>query len=85
MHTGRTFAPQHGGLEVGVAAGVLDKMVAAHEPLVAQGTQEALLAGVSAGVASQLVRTGKLLVTVRPGAGERPLACMCSDVRFQMR
>lgn len=65
---------QHVGLEVGVAAGVLDQVVASHETLVAQWAEEALFPGVCAGVAGQLVGAGKLLVAVGPGAGERPLA-----------
>lgn len=68
-------AGQHGGLEVWVAAGVLDQVVAAHEALVAQRAQEALLPGVGAGVAGQLVGAGELLLAFGPGAGEGPLAC----------
>ena len=67
------FTPQHRRLEVGVAAGMLDQMVAAHEALIAQWAQEALFSGVGASVTRQLVRAGKLLVTVWPGAGEGPL------------
>lgn len=66
---------EHGGLEVGVAAGVLHQVVAAHEALVAQRAAELLLACVRAVVACQLVRAGKLLGAVRPGAGERALTC----------
>lgn len=68
---GRGLAAQHGRLEVGVAAGVLDQVVAAHEALVAQRAQEALLACVCARVASQLVRTGKFFLAVGPGTGKR--------------
>lgn len=68
-------ARQHGWLEVGVATGVLDQVVAPHEALVAQGAQEALLPRVGAGVASELVGAGELLLTVGPGAGEGPLTC----------
>lgn len=58
-----------------MTAGVLDQVVASHEALIAQGTQEAFLPRVGAGVASQLVRAGKLLLTVAPGAWEGPLTC----------
>lgn len=34
----RTFAVDHGGLEVGVPAGVFDEVVAAHEAFVAEWT-----------------------------------------------
>lgn len=68
---GRALTAQHGRLEVGVAAGVLDQVVAAHEALVAQRAQEALLACVCARVASQLVRTGKFFLAVGPGTGKR--------------
>lgn len=47
--------------EVGVPAGVLDEVVAAHEALVAEWAQEAFLAGVGAQVTGQLVGTGELL------------------------
>ena len=68
-------ASQHGGLEVGMATGVLDQMVTAHEALVAQWAQEALFSCVGAGVAGELIGTGKLFLTVGPGAGEGPLTC----------
>lgn len=58
-----------------MAAGVLDQVVAAHETLVAQWAEEALLPSVGAGVAGQLIRAGKLLLAVGPGARERPLTC----------
>lgn len=58
-----------------MTAGVLDQVVASHEALIAQGTQEAFLPRVGAGVASQLVRAGKLLLAVAPGAWEGPLTC----------
>lgn len=45
-------ASQHGGLEVRMATGVLDQVVAAHKALVAQWAQEALFSRVGAGVAS---------------------------------
>lgn len=72
---GSVVALEHGGLEVRVAAGVLHQVVAAHEALVAQRAAELLLARVRAVVASQLVRAGKLLGAVGPGAGERALTC----------
>ena len=68
-------ASQHGGLEVRVAAGVLDQVVAAHEALIAEGAQEALLPSVGAGVAGELVGASKLLLAFGPGAGEGPLTC----------
>lgn len=73
---GRTLAAcQHGWLEVGVTAGVLDQVVAPHEALVAQGAQEALLPRVSASVAGELVGAGKLLLAVGPGTWKRSLPC----------
>lgn len=67
-------ASQHVGLEVRVAAGMLDQVVTAHEALIAQWAQEAFFPGVCAGVASELIGAGKLLLTVGPGAWEWPLA-----------
>lgn len=72
---GALVASQHGGLEVGVAAGVLDQVVAPHETLIAQGAHEALLARVGAGVAGELVGAGELLLAFGPGAREGPLTC----------
>lgn len=69
----RALTVDHGGLEVGMSTGVLDEVVTAHETLVAEGTQEALLARVGAKVSGQLVRTGELLFAVRPSARKRPL------------
>lgn len=69
----QTFAVDHGGVEVGVPAGVLDEVVAAHEALVAEWAQEAFLASVGTQVSGQLVGTGKLLFAVRPGARKWPL------------
>lgn len=66
-------ASQHGRLEVRMAASVLDQVVAAHEALVAKWAHEAFFSCVGAGVASELIRAGKLLLTVRPGAWEGPL------------
>lgn len=68
-------APQHGRLEVRMTAGVLDQVVAAHEALIAQWAQEAFFPCVGTGVAGELIRAGKLLLTVRPGAREGPLSC----------
>lgn len=68
-------ASQHGRLEVGMAAGVLDQVVTAHEALIAQWAQEAFLPCVGTGVAGELIRAGKLLFTVGPGAREGPLTC----------
>lgn len=61
-------------MEVGVAAGVLDQVVAPHESFLAQRARELLLPGVGACVSGELVRTGKLLGTGRPGARERSLS-----------
>lgn len=66
---------QHAGLEGGMAAGVLHKVVTAHEPLLTQWALEALLACVRAVVPRQLVRAGELLTALGPGAGEGPLSC----------
>lgn len=71
----RALAADHGRLEVGVAAGVFDKVVAAHEAFVAQRALKALLASVSAEVAGQLIGSGKFLLTADPGTGKWPLAC----------
>lgn len=81
---GSLVASQHGGLEVWVAAGMLDQVITAHEALVAQWAQKALLPCVGAGVAGELIGAGKLLLTFRPGAWERPLACVCPDVCLQV-
>lgn len=54
-------------------AGVFDEVVAAHETLVAEWAQEAFLASVGTQVSGQLVRTGKLLFAVGPGAWKGPL------------
>lgn len=70
---GRTGALEHAGMEACVSPGMFSQVVAPHEALVAQGTVEALLAGVCAVVTRQLVRAGELLATVRPGALEGPL------------
>lgn len=58
-----------------MTAGVLDQVVATHEALIAQWTQEALFARVGASVAGELVRASKFLLTVGPSAWERPLTC----------
>lgn len=46
----RHFTVDHGGVEVGVPTSVLDEVVAAHEALIAEGAQEALLTRVRAQV-----------------------------------
>lgn len=66
-------ASQHGRLEVRVATGMLDQVVAAHEALIAQWAEEALFPRMGAGVAGELIRAGELLLTVGPGAWEGPL------------
>lgn len=81
---GALGAAQHRGLEVRVASGVLDQVVATHEALIAQWAQEAFFTGVGAGVAGELIGAGKLLLTVRPGAWEGPLTCVCPDVCLQV-
>lgn len=58
-----------------MAARVLDQVVTAHEAFGTKRALEALLARVSAQVTRQLIRAGKLLLAVGPGAWERPLAC----------
>ena len=68
-------ASQHGRLEVWMAPSMLDQVVTAHEALIAQRAQETFLPCVGAGVAGELIRAGKLLLTVRPGAREGPLTC----------
>lgn len=72
---GASAAPQHGGLEVRMTAGVLDQVITAHEALFAQRALEAFLPRVGAGVAGELIGASKLLLAVGPGARERPLAC----------
>lgn len=69
----RTFAVDHGGVEVGVPAGVLDEVVAAHKALVAEWAHEAFLACVGTQVSGQLIGTGELLFAVGPGARKGPL------------
>lgn len=76
---------EHGGVEAVVAAGVFAQVVAPHEALGAERAGEALLAGVCAEVAGQLIRAGELLGAVGPGALERPLTCMHAQVRLQVR
>lgn len=66
---------QHARLEVGVAPGVLHQVVTAHEALVTERAAELLLPRVGTVVAGQLIRTGKLLTAVRPGARKRTLSC----------
>lgn len=73
---GAVVALEHGGVEVGVAARVLHQVVAAHEPLVAEGAAELLLPGVGAVVPGQFVGAGELLTAVWPSARERPLTCV---------
>lgn len=63
-----------------MTAGVLDQVVTAHEALVAQGAQEALLPRVRAGVAGELVGAGELLLAVGPGTGEGSLPCRTETV-----
>ncbi len=52
---GCTGALKHAGMEACVSPGMFSQVVAPHEALVTQGTVEALLAGVCAVVARQLV------------------------------
>lgn len=49
------LAPNHGGLETGVAASMLVEVIAAHEALITERTQETLFTRVRACVACQLV------------------------------
>ncbi len=72
---------QHGRLEVRMTPGVLDQVVAAHEALITQWAEEAFLPRVGAGVAGELIRAGKLLLAVRPGAREGPLTCSAEAER----
>lgn len=58
-----------------MAARVLGEVVAAHEPPVAHGAHELLLAGVRPPVTRQLVGAGEPLVAAVPAAAERLLAC----------
>lgn len=83
--TSAVWLDDHGGLEVRVAAGVLHQVVAAHEPLLTHRALEFLLARVRAIVSGQLVRAGKLLQTLWPGARKRSLSCVSPHVCFQMR
>lgn len=66
----------HAGVELGVAAGVLGQVVAPHEPLLAEGAPELLLASVGSVVPRQLVRAGELFKAVGPRAGEWSLTCV---------
>lgn len=68
------WVEEHGRVEAVVPAGVLAQVVAPHEALGAERAGEALLAGVGADVARQLVRARELLGALGPGALERPLA-----------
>lgn len=68
-------AADHGWLEVRVAARVLDQVVTAHEAFGTKRALEALLTRVSAQVTCQLIRAGKFLLTVGPGAWEWPFTC----------
>lgn len=77
-------ASQHGRLEVRMTAGMLDQVVAAHEALITQWTQEAFFSRVGAGVAGELIGAGKLLLAVGPGAREGPLTCVCPDMCLQV-
>lgn len=63
-------------MEVGMATGMLRQVVAAHEPLLAEGAAELLLSSVSAVVPGQLIGASKLLVAFLPAAFKRPLSCM---------
>lgn len=65
----------HGRAEVGVAAGMFDQVVAAHETLVTKRAGEALLPSVRALVSRQLIRACELLLAAGPGAREGPLTC----------
>ena len=63
---------------------MLDQVVAAHEALVAQRAEEALLPRVRARVAGQLVGAGELFLAVGPGARERPLPCSREIMKRQL-
>lgn len=65
---------EHAGVEACVPAGVLGQVVTPHEALVAQRAVEALLAGVGAVVAGQLVGARELLPTAGPSAFKWTLA-----------
>lgn len=70
---GRTGALEHAGVEACVSPGVFSQVVAPHEALVTHWTVEPLFTRVCAVVTRQLVWTGELLATVRPGTLEGPL------------
>lgn len=63
-------------MEACVSPGMFSQVVAPHEALVTQGTVEALLTGVCAVVARQLVRAGELLAAFWPGTLEGALTGM---------
>jgi len=62
-------------MEVGVATGMLGQMVAAHEAFLTERAAELLFSSVSAVMAGQFIRAGKLLVAFLPAAFKRPLTC----------
>ena len=59
-------------------------MIGAHEALVADGTGEAFLAGVSAEVTLELVGAGESFAAEEPVADERTLARVPSQMGFQV-
>lgn len=68
----------------GVPLDVLGQVVAAHEPPLADGAGELLLAGVGALVARQLVAPGEAPAAVLVGTGERPLARVGARVGLEV-
>lgn len=64
---------------------MLAQVVAAHKPLVAHRTREALLTGVRAQVPLELVGARKPLAAEQPIAHERPLTSVPPQVRLQVR
>lgn len=65
----------HGWVEVGVAACMLDQVVAAHEAFGTKRALKTLFACVSAQVTCQLIGAGKFLLTVGPSAWKWSLTC----------
>jgi len=68
-----------------VSTRVFGEVVATHEPLVALGTREPLLARVRSDVPLKLVRPHESLAAEQPVADERSLAAVPAQVRFEVR
>lgn len=74
----------HGGLEVRVAASVLVQVVATHEALVTDGTDEPLLTCMCSEVSRQLIGSREAFPAAGPGTREGSLACMRSQMCLEV-